>query len=157
MKLDSKIFVSGSGGLVGSALVRELKQQGYNNLITLPRSQVNLEDAVAVRWLFSVFEPEFVFHAAAFVGGIRANLENPVDFFSRNIAIQQNVLLNSAAYGVRKLVFLGSSCIYPRDCPQPIKEDYLLTGLLEPTNEPYALAKNMWGENVSVVMARARL
>ena len=141
MYTDSKILVTGHNGLVGSAVVRELRAQGYTNLITLSRSQVNLEDPGAVKWAFSVHEPEHVFHCAAYVGGIRANIDHPVDFFRRNIAIQNNVLLNAAAYNVKKLVFLGSSCIYPRDCPQPIKEDSLLTGPLEKSNEAYAIAK----------------
>lgn len=141
MEKDAKIFVAGSGGLVGSAVVRELQYQGYNNLITLPRSEVNLEDPVAVKWAFSVYHFEYVFLCAAYVGGIRANIDHPVDFFRRNIAIQNNVILNAADYKVKKLVFLGSSCIYPRDCPQPIHESSLLTGPLEPSNEPYAIAK----------------
>lgn len=141
MELDSKILVTGHGGLVGSAVVRELENKGFKRLILLPRSQVNLEDPVAVKWAFSVHEPEFVFHCAACVGGIRANIDHPVDFFCRNIAIQNNVILSAASYKTRKLLFLGSSCIYPRDCPQPIKEEYLLTGLLEKSNEAYAVAK----------------
>lgn len=141
MKKDSKILVTGHGGLVGSAVWRELTSQGHTNLITLHRGQVNLEDPVAVKWAFSVHEPEYVFHCAAYVGGIRANIDHPVDFFRRNILIQNNVILNAAHYAVKKLVFLGSSCIYPRDCPQPIKEEYLLTGPLEKSNEPYAIAK----------------
>lgn len=141
MEKDAKIFVAGSGGLVGSALKRELRAQGYKNLILLNRSQLNLEDPVAVKWFFSVYHPEHVFLCAAYVGGIRANIDHPVDFFRRNILIQNNVILNAADYRVKKLVFLGSSCIYPRDCPQPIKEEYLLTGPLEKSNEAYALAK----------------
>lgn len=141
MKLDSKIFVAGSGGLVGSALKRELRSQGYENLILLNRRQLNLEDPVAVKWFFSVYEPEYVFLCAAYVGGIRANIDHPVDFFCRNVQIQNNVIMNAAKYGVKKLVFLGSSCIYPRDCEQPIKESALLTGPLEKSNEAYAIAK----------------
>ena len=141
MERDAKILVTGHNGLVGSALVRELKAQGYNNLITIERESVDLEDPLSVRWAFSVHEPNYVFHAAAFVGGIRANAARPVDFFSKNILMQQNMMLNAAKYGVKKFLFLGSSCIYPRDCQQPIREDALLTGPLEKTNEAYALAK----------------
>lgn len=141
MEQDAKIFVTGHNGLVGSALVRELTAQGYMNLMTIPRSCVDLCDPIAVRWLFSVHEPEYVFHCAAHVGGIRANAANPVDFFSKNILMQQNVMLNAALYRVKKFLFLGSSCIYPRECEQPIKESALLTGPLEKTNEAYALAK----------------
>lgn len=141
MNKDSKILVTGINGLVGSAVVRELQNQGHTNLILLPRSQLDLEDPVAVKWAFSVHEPEFVFHCAAYVGGIRANIDHPVDFFCRNIAIQNNVILNAAKYQTKKLLFLGSSCIYPRDCEQPIKESALLTGPLEKSNEPYAIAK----------------
>lgn len=141
MEHDAKIFVAGHRGLVGSALVRELTAQGYTNLIKLPRDSVDLEDPVAVKWAFSVHEPAYVFLCAAYVGGICANIDHPVDFFRRNIAIQNNVILSAAHYKVKKLVFLGSSCIYPRDCPQPIKEEYLLTGPLEKSNEAYALAK----------------
>lgn len=141
MNKDSKIYVAGDRGLVGSAVVNELRAQGHTNLITLSREQLNLEDPVAVKWFFSVYEPEYVFLCAAAVGGIRANIDSPVEFFVRNMKIQQNVLLNAADYKVRKLVFLGSSCIYPRDCEQPIKESALLTGPLEKSNEAYAIAK----------------
>lgn len=141
MNKDSKIFVAGDRGLVGSAVCRELRARGHTNLITISREQVNLEDPVAVKWLFSAHEPEYVFLCAAAVGGIRANIDRPVEFFVRNMKIQQNVLLNAADYKVKKLVFLGSSCIYPRDCEQPIKESALLTGPLEKSNEAYAIAK----------------
>lgn len=141
MEHDAKILVAGHRGLVGSALVRELKSQGHTNLITLPREVVNLEDPIAVRWAFSVHEPDYVFLCAAYVGGIVANIDHPVDFFRRNVVIQNNVLLNAADYRVKKMVFLGSSCIYPRDCPQPINENALLTGPLEKSNEAYAIAK----------------
>jgi GDP-L-fucose synthase len=122
-------------------VVRELKYQGYTNILMIPRSAVDLTDPAAVKWAFSVHEPEYVFHCAAYVGGIRANIDHPVDFFRRNIAIQNNVIFNAAHYKVKKLLFLGSSCIYPRDCPQPIREEYLLTGPLEKSNEAYAIAK----------------
>lgn len=141
MNKDSKIFVAGDRGLVGSAVVKELRAQGHTNLITLSREQLNLEDPVAVKWFFSVYHVEYVFLCAAAVGGIRANIDRPVEFFVRNMKIQQNVLMNAAEYKVKKLVFLGSSCIYPRDCEQPIKESALLTGPLEKSNEAYAVAK----------------
>jgi len=141
MNKDSKISVAGSRGLVGSAIVRELKLNGYTNLLCPPRSELNLLDPVAVKWFFSVYEPEYVFLAAARVGGIIDNSKNLLQFFLENMAITTNVITNAADYGVKKLLFLGSNCIYPRDCPQPIKEEYLLTGSLEKTNEAYALAK----------------
>lgn len=141
MKLDSKIFVSGHRGLVGSALVRELKAQGYEDICTISRDQVDLSDPVATRHWFSCVEPEYVFHCAARVGGIKDNIANPLDFFLQNMRIQDNVFQNAAEYGAKKLLFLGSSCIYPRDCPQPIKEGYLLTGAFEKAVEAYGLAK----------------
>lgn len=141
MELNSKIFVAGSRGLVGSALVRVLKSRGFNNIFCHAREYVDLTDPVAVEWYFSVHRPEYVFLAAARVGGIKDNNEKPLEFFLENMAIETNVITNAAEYGVKKLVFLGSNCIYPRDCPQPIKEEYLLTGPLEKTNEAYALAK----------------
>lgn len=141
MNKNSKIYVSGHRGLVGSAVVRELTRRGFENLVTCSRDEVDLMDPVAVKWMFSVFRPEYVFHCAARVGGIKANAENLGEFLYENLTIQNNVIMNAAEYGVKKLVFLGSSCIYPRDCPQPIKEEYLLTGPLEKTNEGYALAK----------------
>lgn len=141
MRTDSKIFVAGARGLVGSAIVRALTKRGYSNLITPNRSEVNLADPGEVRCFFSVFEPEYVFLAAAKVGGIKANAADPLGFFLDNMAIQTNVITSAAEYGVKKLLFLGSSCIYPKFCPQPIREEYLLTGPLEPTTEAYALAK----------------
>lgn len=141
MNLDANIFVAGSRGLVGSAIVRELTHQGFRNLLCPARRELDLTDPVAVKWYFSVFRPEYVFLAAARVGGIKENSENLLSFFLENMAIETNVLTNAADYQVKKLVFLGSNCIYPRDCPQPIKEEYLLTGPLEKTNEAYALAK----------------
>lgn len=141
MNKNSKVYVSGHRGLVGSAVVRELTRQGFENLVTCSRDEVDLMDPVAVKWMFSVFRPEYVFHCAARVGGIKANTENLAEFLYENLTIQNNVIMNAAEYGVKKLVFLGSSCIYPRNCPQPIKEEYLLGGPLEWTNEGYALAK----------------
>lgn len=141
MNKNSRVYIAGHRGLVGSALVRELTHNGFENLITYSRQEIDLSDPVAVKWMFSVHRPEYVFHCAARVGGIKANKENLSEFLHENLAIQNNIILNAAEYGVRKLIFLGSSCIYPRDCPQPIKEEYLLTGPLEKTNEGYALAK----------------
>lgn len=141
MDKASLIFVAGHNGLVGSALVRRLRAEGYTNLLTLDRKDVDLTDNVAVKWAFSVYQPEYVFLAAARVGGIKDNAAHPMEFYLDNSAIQTNVIMQAANYNVKKLVFLGSSCIYPRDCPQPIKEEYLLTGSIEPTTEAYALAK----------------
>lgn len=141
MEKNSKIFVAGAHGLVGSALARELRSQGYTNLLTPPRAEADLSDPVFVRWYFSAYRPEYVFLCAAKVGGIKANSENPLEFFLENMAIETNVIGQASDYNVKKLVFLGSSCIYPKHCPQPIKEEYLLTGAIEPTTEPYALAK----------------
>lgn len=141
MRTDSKIFVAGARGLVGSAIVRALTKRGYSNLITPNRSEVNLADPGEVCCFFSVFEPEYVFLAAAKVGGIKANAADPLGFFLDNMAIQTNVITSAAEYGVKKLLFLGSSCIYPKFCRQPIREEYLLTGPIEQTTEAYALAK----------------
>lgn len=141
MDKRAKIFVAGHNGLVGSALVRHLRAQGYTNLLTLDRKDVDLTDPAAVKWAFSVHQPEYVFLAAARVGGIKDNAAHPLEFYLDNSAIQTNVIMQAANYKVKKLVFLGSSCIYPRDCPQPIKEEYLLTGSIEHTTEAYALAK----------------
>ncbi len=141
MEKSSKILVAGARGLVGSALVRELIARGHNNILMPPRALADWTDAAFTQWYFSVHQPEYVFLAAACVGGIKANAENPLRFFLDNMAIETNVLANASEYGVKKLVFLGSSCIYPKLCPQPIKEEYLLTGAIEPTTEPYALAK----------------
>lgn len=141
MKITDKIFVAGHKGLVGSAVVRELEARGYQNFLTASRTEVDLCSLEAVKWFFSSHVPDYVFLCAAKVGGIKANEADPVGFFLQNIAIQNNVLMCAAEYGVKKLVFLGSSCIYPRDCPQPIREEYLLTGPIEKTTEAYALAK----------------
>lgn len=137
----SKIFVAGHKGLVGSAIVRKLKNDGYKNLILKTRQELDLRDKEAVENFFKVEQPEYVFLAAAKVGGIQANNTYPADFIVQNIEIETNVITSALQVGVKRLLFLGSSCIYPRECPQPIKEEYLLTGPLEPTNEPYAIAK----------------
>lgn len=141
MKKDSKIFVAGHRGLVGSALVRALEAQGFNNLILRTHAELDLLDQNAVRSFFEKEKPEYVFLAAAKVGGIMANKTYPADFIRENLAVELNVIDAAHKSDVKKLLFLGSSCIYPRLCPQPIKEEYLLTGELEPTNKAYALAK----------------
>lgn len=141
MNLDSKIYVAGHRGLVGSAIMRNLKAQGYNNLLTRTSAEMDLTDQAAVRQFFADEKPEYVFLAAAKVGGIYANNAYPAEFIQQNLAIQTNVIHESWRNNVKRMLFLGSSCIYPRDCPQPIKEEYLLTGPLEPSNRPYALAK----------------
>lgn len=141
MDKNSKIFVAGHRGLVGSAIVRKLKNDGYRNLILKTRQELDLRDKEAVENFFKVEQPEYVFLAAAKVGGIQANNTYPADFIVQNIEIETNVITSALQVGVKRLLFLGSSCIYPRECPQPIKEEYLLTGPLEPTNEPYAIAK----------------
>ena len=141
MKKDARIYVTGHRGMVGSALVRMLQARGYERVMVRPRSELDLRDPRQVESFFGEQQPEYVFLAAAKVGGILANHSYPADFLYDNLAIQTNVIHQAQAGGVKKLVFLGSSCIYPRDCPQPIKEEYLLTGPLEPTNEWYAIAK----------------
>lgn len=141
MSPDTRIFVAGHRGLVGSALVRRLQVAGFNNIITRTHAELDLEDQPAVRAFYEKEKPEVVFDAAAKVGGIGANNTYPAQFIHRNLVIQTNVIHEAWRAGVKKLLFLGSSCIYPRDCPQPIKEEYLLTGPLEPTNRPYAVAK----------------
>lgn len=141
MNKNSKIYVAGHRGLVGSAIIRNLIKQGYNNLITKTRQELNLLDTQAAAEFFKKEKPEYIFLAAAKVGGIMANKTYPAQFIYENLQIQNNIIHQSYLNGVKKLLFLGSSCIYPRECPQPIKEEYLLTGPLEPTNEPYAIAK----------------
>ena len=141
MNSNSKIFIAGHRGLVGSALHRTLQKSGFTNLVVRTRAELDLLDKVAVEKFFATERPEYVFLAAARVGGIHANHTYPADFLYENLQIQNHVLHSAWKSGVEKLLFLGSSCIYPRDCPQPIKEEYLLTGPLEPTNRPYALAK----------------
>ena len=141
MENNSKIYVAGHRGLVGSAIVRELKKKGYTNIIGKTHKELYLMDSIAVENFFKEEKPEYVFLAAAKVGGIHANSTYPADFIYENLQIQNNVIGNAYKYGVKKLMFLGSSCIYPKMCPQPIKEEYLLSGYLEETNEAYALAK----------------
>ena len=141
MNLNAKIYVAGHRGLVGSALMRQLTTQGYDNIVTRTHAELDLTNQQAVANFFEVEKPEYVILAAAKVGGIHANNTYPAEFIHENLAIQTNVIHQSYVNGVRRLLFLGSSCIYPRDCPQPIKEEYLLTGPLEATNRPYALAK----------------
>lgn len=139
--LAGRIYVAGHRGLVGSALVRRLSAAGYSDLLTLDRSQLDLTSQPAVRNFFERERPDFVFLAAAKVGGIWANASYPGQFIYENLAVQLNVIHSAFLCGVKKLLFLGSSCIYPKYCPQPMKEEDLLTGALEPTNEPYAIAK----------------
>jgi len=141
MKKDAKIYVAGHRGLVGTALMRQLQVQGYTNVVVRAHAELDLTNQAAVKNFFESEKPEYVFLAAAKVGGIHANNTYPAEFIYENLAIQTNVIHQSYLTGVKRLLFLGSSCIYPRDCPQPIKEEYLLTGPLEPTNRPYALAK----------------
>ncbi len=141
MEKAAKIYVAGHRGLAGSALVRQLRQKGYDNLVTRSHAELELTDQSAVREFFVREKPDYVFLAAAKVGGILANSSYPAEFIHSNLAVQTNVLHESWRAGVKRLLFLGSSCIYPRDCAQPIKEDYLLTGPLESTNRPYAIAK----------------
>lgn len=141
MRSDSRIYVAGHRGLVGSALVRRLAADGYMNVLYRTHDELDLEDQRAVFDFFATERPEYVFLAAAKVGGIRANDTYPADFIRSNLAIQCNVIEAAHRFGVRTLMFLGSSCIYPKHAPQPIKEEYLLSGLLEPTNKPYAIAK----------------
>jgi GDP-L-fucose synthase len=138
---DTRIYVAGHRGLAGSALVRRLRAKGYRNLVTRSHAELDLADGVAVRGFFGRERPDVVVLAAAKVGGILANNTYPAQFIHENLAIQTNVIHEAFRAGVGELFFLGSSCIYPRDCPQPIREDYLLTGPLEPTNRPYAIAK----------------
>lgn len=141
MEKDAKIYVAGHNGLVGSALRRALEAQWYTNLVWRSASELDLTNQAATEQFFSHEQPAYVFLAAAKVGGIMANNTYPAEFIMQNMQIQSNVISSAYKYGVQKLLFLGSSCIYPALCPQPIKEEYLLTGPLEPTNEPYAIAK----------------
>ena len=141
MKLAEKIYVAGHTGLVGSAIVRLLKKKGYTNIITRTSAELDLRDQGAVNHFFESERPRYVFLAAARVGGILANQNFPANFIYDNLIIECNVIHASFQHGVDKLLFLGSSCIYPKNAPQPIEENYLMTGLLEPTNEPYAISK----------------
>ena len=141
MDKNARIFLAGSRGLVGSALLRQLNLGGYTNLLTPEIDELDLTDQHAVAAFFASEKPEYVMLAAAKVGGIHANNTYPAEFIHINLAIQGNVIHNSWLHGVKRLLFLGSSCIYPKLAPQPMREEHLLTGLLEPTNEPYAIAK----------------
>ena len=141
MNTNAKIFVTGHRGMVGSAIARRLQAGGYNNLLTRTHAELDLLDQRAVHAFLANEKPDYVFIAAAKVGGIQANNQYRADFLYQNLLIEANLIHGAHLAGVQRLMFLGSSCIYPRDCPQPIKEEYLLTGPLEPTNEPYAIAK----------------
>lgn len=141
MEKTSRIFVAGHKGLVGSAIVRYLERNGFTNLVVCSRAELDLTSKLAVDFFFAQEKPEYVFLAAAKVGGILANSQYPADFIRDNLAIQLNVIDAAWSSGVKKLEFLGSSCIYPKNAPQPIREESLLTSTLEPTNEPYAIAK----------------
>ena len=141
MNKDTKIYIAGHRGLVGSALVRRLSAKGYNNIIGRTHAELDLRNQLDVQAFFEAERPEIVVLAAAKVGGIYANNTYPAEFIEDNLLIQNNVIHNAWKNNIKNLLFLGSSCIYPKSCPQPIKEEYLLTGPLEPTNRPYALAK----------------
>ncbi len=141
MEKNAKIFVAGHRGMVGSAIWRKLEKEGFDNIITRTSAELDLRNQQAVADFFAAEKPDYVFLAAAKVGGIVANNTYRADFLYENLAIQNNVIHSAYQNGVKKLLFLGSSCIYPKLAPQPLKEEYLLTGLLEPTNEPYAIAK----------------
>jgi len=141
MEKNSKIYIAGHRGLVGSAIIKNLKKKGYSNFLTRTHSELNLVDSIAVANFFNSEKPDYVILAAAKVGGIVANNTYRADFIYENLMIQNNVVHQSYLHGVKKLLFLGSTCIYPKECPQPMKEDYLLTDTLEYTNEPYAIAK----------------
>jgi GDP-L-fucose synthase len=141
MERSAKIYVAGHRGMVGSALVRRLQQAGYTNLLVRTHAELDLLDQAATHAFLAQEKPDFIFMAAATVGGINANNTYRADFIYRNLMVEANLIHGAWLAGVQRLCFLGSSCIYPRDCPQPIKEDYLLTGPLEQTNEPYAVAK----------------
>ena len=141
MNKDSKIYIAGITGMVGSAISRKLTELGYTNIISIPRKNLDLTNQSQVNDFFDKYKPEYVFLCAAKVGGIKANNEFKADFIYENIMIQSNIINASKQYDVKKLLFLGSSCIYPKLCQQPIKEEYLLTGSLEPTNDAYAIAK----------------
>jgi GDP-L-fucose synthase len=141
LEKTAKIFVAGHNGLVGSALVKNLQRKGFVNIITRTRQELDLTNALEVATFFALEKPQYVFLAAAKVGGIVANNTYRADFIYENLMIQNNIIHQSYIHGVKKLLFLGSTCIYPKNCPQPMKEDYLLTDELEYTNEPYAIAK----------------
>ncbi len=139
--VDSPVFVAGHRGLVGSAIVRALAREGFSNILTASREQLDLRDQAAVNYWFRANRPAYVFLVAGTVGGILANSTRPAEFIYDNMMIHATVVHAAHSYAVRKLLYLGSSCIYPRECPQPMREEHLLSGYLEPTNEPYAIAK----------------
>ena len=141
MNLDSKIMITGANGMVGRSLVKKLKKEGYNNLLTPSSKELDLKNQNDVEKYFKENKPNYVFHLAAKVGGIAANIESPADFLHDNLIMQSNVIEFARKYQVEKLLFLGSSCIYPKNSPQPMKEEYVLTGKLEPTNEGYGISK----------------
>jgi len=141
MEKNGKIYIAGHRGMVGSAIRRKLEKEGYNNIITRVSAELDLRNQADVAKFFELEKPDYVFLAAAKVGGIVANNTYRAEFLYDNLQIQNNIINSSYVNGVKKLMFLGSSCIYPKLAPQPLKEEYLLTGLLEPTNEPYAIAK----------------
>ena len=141
LRPDARVFVAGHGGLVGSAIVRRLETEGFRNVLTATREQLDLRDQAAVNYWFRANRPEFVFLVAGTVGGIMANSTRPAEFIYDNMMIHATVVHASHLFPVKKLLYLGSSCIYPRECPQPMREEHLLSGWLEPTNEPYAIAK----------------
>lgn len=141
MKLDDRIYVAGHRGLAGSAIMRALTRRGFSNLVTRTHAELDLRDQAATARFFAAERPDYVFLAAAKVGGIKANITAPADFLEDNLRIQCNAIGEAAKHGVKRFIYLGSSCIYPRECPQPMREEHLLTGPLEPTNEGYALAK----------------
>ena len=141
MQKESKIYVAGNRGLVGSAIVRKLRENGYNNLVLKTSKELDLRRQTEVEDFFATETPDYVFLAAAKVGGINANNTYRAEFIYENLMIESNIIHSAYLFKVKKLLFLGSSCIYPKLCPQPMKEEYLLTGFLEPTNEPYAIAK----------------
>lgn len=158
MEKNAKILVLGARGLVGSALVAELRAREFSNILVPAHSELDLTDAPLVKWYFSCHCPEYVFFCAAKVGGIADNAANKVDFLVQNLQMELNVITNAAEHGCKKLLFVGTSCVYPRDCPQPIREEDLLTGPLEATTEAYSIAKiagiklcqyfrEQWGEN----------
>ena len=141
MEINSKIYIAGHRGLVGSAIVKKLKADGYTNLLLRTRSELDLMDQLAVREFFNLEKPDYVIDSAAKVGGIKANMTYPAEFLYENIQIQNNLIWSAKEVGVKKFLFLGSSCIYPRECKQPMKEEYFMQGPPEPTNEAYAYAK----------------
>jgi GDP-L-fucose synthase len=141
METNAKIYVSGHRGLVGQALIRQLSDQGFSNIVTRTREEVDLTNQAAVHKFFAAEKPDYVFGAAAVVGGIKANDQYPANFIAGNLMIQTNLIDTAYRYGAKKLLFLGSTCTMPRDAPQPMKEEYLLTGPLEGTNQWYAVAK----------------